>query len=124
MSDNGAPGTPFELLGSLEGSRLVANLMHFGRILRAAGLPIGTGKVLDAVGADADNLVVLTGDFHSAAVADLRADPFDPSLPVVGSELMASSISSSFCRAKNLMINSTRRSWLDSGHCTFTRFCV
>jgi phosphodiesterase/alkaline phosphatase D-like protein len=52
--------------------------------------------VLDALGATADNLVVLTGDFHSAAVADLRADPFDLALPVVGTELMASSISSSF----------------------------
>jgi len=29
--------------------RLVANLMHFGRTLRAAGLPVGPGKVLDAV---------------------------------------------------------------------------
>ncbi len=52
--------------------------------------------VLDAVTAEVDNLVVLTGDFHSAAVADLRADPFDITLPVVGSEFMASSISSSF----------------------------
>lgn len=52
--------------------------------------------VLDALGASADNLVVLTGDFHSAAVAELRADPFDPSLPVIGTEFMASSISSSF----------------------------
>jgi alkaline phosphatase D len=52
--------------------------------------------VLDALGERADNLVVLTGDFHSAAVADLRADPFDTSLPVIGSEFMASSISSSF----------------------------
>lgn len=52
--------------------------------------------LLDSMGAAADNLVVLTGDFHSAAVADLRADPFDQSLPVVGTELMATSISSSF----------------------------
>ena len=52
--------------------------------------------VLDALGAAADNLIVITGDFHSAAVADLRADPFDTTLPVVGSEFMASSISSSF----------------------------
>ena len=44
------PG-PFALLDGLEGSRLAANVMHFGRILRAAGLPVGTGKVLDAVGA-------------------------------------------------------------------------
>ena len=52
--------------------------------------------VLDALGTSADNLVVLTGDFHSAAVAELRADPFDATLPVVGTEFMASSISSSF----------------------------
>ena len=52
--------------------------------------------VLDAVGASADNLVVLTGDFHAAVVADLRVDPYDLSLPVVGAEFMASSISSAF----------------------------
>jgi uncharacterized protein with von Willebrand factor type A (vWA) domain len=32
-----------------EGGKLVANLMHFGRVLRRAGLPIGPGKILDAV---------------------------------------------------------------------------
>jgi len=52
--------------------------------------------VLEALGETADNLVVLTGDFHSAAVGDLRADPFDQTLPVVGTEFMATSISSSF----------------------------
>ncbi len=52
--------------------------------------------VLEAAGDAADNLVVLTGDFHSAVVADLRADPFDHSLPIIGTEFMASSISSSF----------------------------
>ena len=52
--------------------------------------------VLSALSSTADNLVVLSGDFHSAAVADLRTDPFDRSLPVIGSEFMASSISSSF----------------------------
>src|SRR3982751_6541622 len=31
--------------------RLVANLMHFARTLSAAGLPVGPGKVLDAVAA-------------------------------------------------------------------------
>src|SRR3954464_2607194 len=31
--------------------RLVANMMHFARTLRAAGLPIGPGKVIDAVSA-------------------------------------------------------------------------
>jgi hypothetical protein len=29
--------------------RFVENIMHFGRVLRAAGLPIGPGKVLDAI---------------------------------------------------------------------------
>ena len=28
---------------------LAANIAHFGRLLRAAGLPIGTGKAIDAV---------------------------------------------------------------------------
>jgi uncharacterized protein with von Willebrand factor type A (vWA) domain len=31
--------------------RLIANLMHFARTLRAAGLPVGPGKVIDAVSA-------------------------------------------------------------------------
>jgi alkaline phosphatase D len=52
--------------------------------------------LLETIAPEADNLVVLTGDFHSAAVGDLRSDPFDPSLPVVGTEFMATSISSSF----------------------------
>ncbi len=52
--------------------------------------------VLEAIAPSTDNLIVLTGDFHSAAVADLRSDPFDLSLPIIGSEFMASSISSSF----------------------------
>ena len=38
-----------DLLNQLEGNRLVSNIMHFGRVLRAAGLPVGPGKILDAV---------------------------------------------------------------------------
>ncbi len=34
---------------SQSGGSLLANLMHFGRTLRAAGLPVGPGKVIDAV---------------------------------------------------------------------------
>jgi alkaline phosphatase D len=52
--------------------------------------------LLETLAASADNVVVLTGDFHSAAVADLRPDPFDATQPVVGTEFMATSISSSF----------------------------
>jgi uncharacterized protein len=35
--------------GQPGGGALVANLMHFARTLRAAGLPVGPGKVIDAV---------------------------------------------------------------------------
>ncbi len=59
--------------------------------------------VLTALGSSADNLVVLSGDFHSAAVADLRADPFDRTLPVIGAEFMASSIASSFFDADEVV---------------------
>ena len=31
------------------GGRLAENIMHFARVLRAAGLPIGPGRVLDAI---------------------------------------------------------------------------
>lgn len=31
------------------GGKLVDNIMHFGRALRAAGLPVGPGKVIDAI---------------------------------------------------------------------------
>ena len=41
---NDAPATPVEPQG-----RLAENIMHFGRVLRAAGLPVGTGTVLDAI---------------------------------------------------------------------------
>src|SRR6516162_8565375 len=33
------------------GGSLLANLVHFARALRAAGLPVGPGKVIDAVAA-------------------------------------------------------------------------
>jgi uncharacterized protein with von Willebrand factor type A (vWA) domain len=36
---------------SERGGTLLANLMHFARTLRAAGLPVGPGKVIDAVAA-------------------------------------------------------------------------
>ena len=33
------------------GGRLGENIMHFGRVLRAAGLPVGPGQILDAINA-------------------------------------------------------------------------
>ncbi len=46
---NTTPG--LTLLDQLEGNKLVPNIMHFGRVLRTAGLPVGPGKILDAVNA-------------------------------------------------------------------------
>ena len=46
---NGAGGRPAPTVPP--DSKLVVNLMHFARALRAAGLPIGPGKVLDSVNA-------------------------------------------------------------------------
>src|ERR1700722_1727668 len=44
--------------------RLVANLMHFARTLRAAGLPVGPGKVLDAVAAVEEVGIADRRDFY------------------------------------------------------------
>src|SRR3982751_2209153 len=44
--------------------RLVANLMHFARTLRAAGLPVGPGKVIDAVQAVASVGITNRADFY------------------------------------------------------------
>jgi uncharacterized protein with von Willebrand factor type A (vWA) domain len=44
--------------------RLVANLMHFARTLRAAGLPLGPGKVLDAVAAVEEVGITDRRDFY------------------------------------------------------------
>jgi len=56
---NGADHSPAE-------SKLVVNLMHFARALRVAGLPIGPGKVLDAVNAIRAVGVGNRGDFYWA----------------------------------------------------------
>ncbi len=51
-SDDIPQTTPgLALLDQLEGSKLVPNIMHFGRVLRSAGLPVGPGKILDAINA-------------------------------------------------------------------------
>jgi len=46
---NAASPQPSRPGGPPAGGRLAENIMHFGRVLRAAGLPVGPGKVLDAV---------------------------------------------------------------------------
>ena len=52
--------------------------------------------LLTSLTENSENLVVLSGDFHSSTVADLRADPFDANSPIVASEFMAPAISSAF----------------------------
>lgn len=58
------PSSP--MTGGEGGSRLAANVTHFGRILRAAGLPVGPGRILDAVGAVREIGVGDRGDFYWA----------------------------------------------------------
>ncbi|PPR11873.1 MAG: hypothetical protein CFH41_00749 [Alphaproteobacteria bacterium MarineAlpha11_Bin1] len=43
---NLTPG--MQLLDRLDDNKLAPNIMHFGRVLRSAGLPIGPGKIIDA----------------------------------------------------------------------------
>ncbi|MEC7489642.1 MAG: VWA domain-containing protein [Pseudomonadota bacterium] len=40
-----------QLLNRLDDNKLAPNIMHFGRVLRAAGLPLGPGKIIDATNA-------------------------------------------------------------------------
>ena len=52
MTETGNGTTPGPaLLENLEGNKLVTNIMHFGRVLRSTGMPVGPGKILDAVNA-------------------------------------------------------------------------
>jgi hypothetical protein len=47
-----------------DGGLIAANIMHFGRALRAAGLPVGTGRVLDAIRAVETTGLESRGDFY------------------------------------------------------------
>ncbi|MDP6345435.1 MAG: VWA domain-containing protein [Alphaproteobacteria bacterium] len=55
---------PFPTPPGEQGGRLAENIMHFARVLRAAGLPVGPGKVLDAVRAVEAAGVGLREDFY------------------------------------------------------------
>jgi uncharacterized protein with von Willebrand factor type A (vWA) domain len=62
---DGAPRPDANLvLGAADGGRLADNIMHFGRVLRAAGLPVGPGKVLAALEAVAAVGVSDRTDFY------------------------------------------------------------
>src|SRR3974390_2363288 len=54
-----------------EHGQLLSNLMYFARTLRAAGLPVGPGKVLEAVEAVRATGIVNRADFYWALHAVL-----------------------------------------------------
>ena len=70
----GAAGSVPQTVG---GGRIAENIMYFARTLRAAGLPVGPGKVLDAVGAVEAVGIRRRDDFYWALHAVLvnRRDP-------------------------------------------------
>lgn len=63
-TSNPTPG--MQLLDRLEDNKLASNIMHFGRVLRAAGLPVGPGKILDATKAVMAVGVTRRSDFYWA----------------------------------------------------------
>jgi len=48
------------------GGKLAENIMHFARVLRGAGLPVGPGQVLDALTAAEAGCLRSKDDFHAA----------------------------------------------------------
>jgi len=76
---NTRPPSAIEVFNQLEGKRLVSNIMHFGRVLRSAGLPLGPGKILDAVSAVNEVGITDRTDFYWAlhAVFVNRRDQHD-----------------------------------------------
>jgi uncharacterized protein with von Willebrand factor type A (vWA) domain len=52
--------------GEREGGRLAENIMHFARVLRGAGLPVGPGQVLDALDAAQAGCLQSKDDFYWA----------------------------------------------------------
>ena len=60
-----------QLLDRLDDNKLAPNIMHFGRVLRAAGLPIGSGKIIDATKAVIQVGIKTRSDFYWALHATL-----------------------------------------------------
>lgn len=54
-----------------QSGRLPENILHFGRLLRAAGLPVGTGRIIDALRAVDCVGVERRADLHAALAAVL-----------------------------------------------------
>jgi alkaline phosphatase D len=60
------------------------------------GYPASRQRILDTFAEGVPNPVVITGDIHAAGVADITQDWNDPTKPVLGTELVGTSISSTF----------------------------
>ncbi len=58
-----------------EHGRLAANILHFARALRAAGLPVGPGRVVEAVNAVAVSGFERRGDFYHTLAACFLSRP-------------------------------------------------
>ena len=58
-----------------EHGRLAANILHFARALRAAGLPVGPGRVVDAVNAVAVGGFEYRTDFYHTLAACFLSRP-------------------------------------------------
>ncbi len=65
----GEPGRIDPGMGDPAAGALVQNIMHFGRALRAAGLPVGPGTIIDAAEAVKVSGVTNRGDFRAALQA-------------------------------------------------------
>ena len=59
------------------------------------GYPAARRRMLDVL-AETPNPIVITGDIHASVVADFRRDADDDTSPVLGTELVGTSISSEF----------------------------
>lgn len=59
------------------------------------GYPAARRRMLDVL-AETSNPIVVTGDIHASAVNDFHRDPADQASPIVGTELVGTSISSEF----------------------------
>jgi len=55
--------------------RLAANILHFARALRTAGIPVGPGRLAEAVRAAAVGGVEQRGDFYHALAACFLSRP-------------------------------------------------
>jgi alkaline phosphatase D len=60
------------------------------------GYPASRQRILDVLAEGVANPVVITGDIHAAGIADITQDWNDPTKPVLGTELVGTSISSTF----------------------------